>query len=48
MLGSRSIKETLSCYPEILNKDRRGKEIVERGNKYNIMYGTTEDLEARQ
>jgi microsomal prostaglandin-E synthase 2 len=47
MLGSRGIRQTLSCYPEIMSKDRKGNDIVERGNKYNIMYGTTEDLEVR-
>lgn len=48
MLGSRSVDEALACYPEIVSKDRKGNDVVVRGNKYRIMYGTTEALEARQ
>ena len=48
MLGSRSIEETLGFYPEIMSKDRKGKDVVVRGNKYRIMYGTTDDLEERE
>jgi hypothetical protein len=36
------------CYPEIMSKNRKGNDIVERANKDNIIFGAIEDLEVRQ
>eukprot|EP00118_Oscarella_pearsei_P007049 m.33305 g.33305 ORF g.33305 m.33305 type:complete len:266 (+) comp31799_c0_seq5:129-926(+) len=47
-LGSRSLEETMACYPEIRSKDKKGQEQVEYGNKYEVMLASTENSDARR
>ena len=38
----------MGCYPEIKSKDAKGREVIEHGNKYEVMLGSTENSDARR
>lgn len=42
--GENSLSEILDFYPEVSYADAKGKERVERANKYFIMFGQSGDL----
>ena len=48
MVGTGTITQTMDLYPEMSFQDERGKEMVERVNRYFIMFGDAEQIAERK
>jgi microsomal prostaglandin-E synthase 2 len=47
-VGTGTVEETLALYPEVTFTDTKGKERVQRANKYFIMFGDTKQIDERR
>ena len=47
-IGTGTVEETLTLYPQINFTDARGRDQVERANKYFIMFGDTKQIDERR
>lgn len=48
MVGTGTVEETLTLYPQIAFIDEKGRDQVERANKYFIMFGNTKQIDERR
>ena len=48
MVGTGTVEETLTLYPQIAFTDEKGRDQVERANKYFIMFGNTKQIDERR
>lgn len=47
-VGTGTVGETLTLYPQINFTDEKGRDQVERANKYFIMFGDTKQIDERR
>ena len=48
VVGTGTVEDTLTLYPQVQFTDAKGKERVERANKYFIMFGDTKQIDERR
>ena len=47
-VGTGTVEDTLTLYPEIAFTDKKGRDQVERANKYFIMFGNAKQIDERR